>query len=402
MCTTSHTTSRHPLVPPSPEKLQAGGGSGLGLWITRALVDLHEGRISVYSAGEGQGTTFTLELGMTRVVPRVGRDGVHGMGTMGVQGVQQGVQGSRDRSAGAAHAAGSQAGPTANAAITLPQQHPQQQQQLDRLRLQPLPLVLPQQPLLPPLSLSNHPSHTSFLPTEASSAVPSGENTPLVASWGKDDSQASSSDVLPPLSQSSRLLPRVRLDPIEATPRDYDASEGEGGHGKGHTKVLKVLAVEERGINQDQGAESRVGEGSEQDSGAAPSTPPLPLYFLVVDDSRLNRRMLVRSLTTQKHLCEEAEDGLQAVQKVQRNLAAHASAPGASRLYDAVLCDFVMPHLDGPGAAREIRALGYTGRIIGCTGNGIPEDIEHFKACGASHVLLKPVAVEDIRRIMTE
>ena len=35
----------------NPEILQAGGGSGLGLWITRGIVDLHDSTISVYSAG---------------------------------------------------------------------------------------------------------------------------------------------------------------------------------------------------------------------------------------------------------------------------------------------------------------------------------------------------------------
>lgn len=38
------------------------GGLGLGLAISRALVELHHGRISVRSAGRGQGATFSVEL----------------------------------------------------------------------------------------------------------------------------------------------------------------------------------------------------------------------------------------------------------------------------------------------------------------------------------------------------
>ena len=52
----------------NPEKLQAGGGSGLGLFIfiSKNIVDLHGGRVSVDSEGEGHGSTFILKIPMSR------------------------------------------------------------------------------------------------------------------------------------------------------------------------------------------------------------------------------------------------------------------------------------------------------------------------------------------------
>jgi PAS domain S-box-containing protein len=44
----------------------APGGLGLGLAISRHLVELHAGTLSAESAGEGQGATFTVELPATR------------------------------------------------------------------------------------------------------------------------------------------------------------------------------------------------------------------------------------------------------------------------------------------------------------------------------------------------
>jgi signal transduction histidine kinase/CheY-like chemotaxis protein len=49
------------------------GGLGLGLAITRQLVELHGGRITAHSAGEGQGATFTVSLPVATAEAAVAR-----------------------------------------------------------------------------------------------------------------------------------------------------------------------------------------------------------------------------------------------------------------------------------------------------------------------------------------
>ena len=91
--------------------------------------------------------------------------------------------------------------------------------------------------------------------------------------------------------------------------------------------------------------------------------------LMIVDDSRLNRKMLLKCLRTDGHTCAEAEDGLEAVKRVKERM--DDIERGESKMYDVILMDSVMPNLDGPSATRQIRAMGYTGPIFGVTGNGI-------------------------------
>mmetsp|Transcript_14008 Transcript_14008/g.23205 ORF Transcript_14008/g.23205 Transcript_14008/m.23205 type:complete len:907 (+) Transcript_14008:70-2790(+) len=46
----------------NPNELQGGGGSGLGLWISREIIQQHGGTIGVSSEGLGKGSTFIISL----------------------------------------------------------------------------------------------------------------------------------------------------------------------------------------------------------------------------------------------------------------------------------------------------------------------------------------------------
>ena len=68
--------------------------------------------------------------------------------------------------------------------------------------------------------------------------------------------------------------------------------------------------------------------------------------------------------------------------------------------YDAIFMDFVMPKMNGPDATRAIRELGYTGQIIGVTGNGHNEDQTFFMSAGLNNILIKPSRIEHLKGII--
>jgi len=114
---------------------------------------------------------------------------------------------------------------------------------------------------------------------------------------------------------------------------------------------------------------------------------------LVVDDSPFNRKMLIRLLTTRGYICEQAEDGQHCL-RVYKELCDRGEPP------DAITMDFEMPVMNGPAATKALRELGCTCLIVGVTGNVLPEDVSHFMAQGADHVLTKPLVLETFEELL--
>jgi len=117
------------------------------------------------------------------------------------------------------------------------------------------------------------------------------------------------------------------------------------------------------------------------------------IRLLVVDDSVMNRKMLQRSLLKYCDTLDSASEGATASTMVLE--AQHANKP-----YHAILMDSNMPVMDGPTAARAMRASGYQGVILGVTGDVNEERIGHFLMHGADRVLAKPVNIEELVAII--
>jgi len=107
---------------------------------------------------------------------------------------------------------------------------------------------------------------------------------------------------------------------------------------------------------------------------------------LVVDDVASNRKMLKRLLVGRCSCTIEAVDGQEALEKVREAMSTELTI-------EVITMDYQMPVMDGPTATRKIRELGYSGIILGVTGNVLKEDMKKFLAAGANRVLTKPLSM---------
>lgn len=113
--------------------------------------------------------------------------------------------------------------------------------------------------------------------------------------------------------------------------------------------------------------------------------PTLSLHVLIVDDSKMVRRVMANLMGGMGHVYQEACDGVEAVELVRKS--AENEEP-----FDVILMDNQMPRLMGHEAARVLRhELHFEGLILGVTGNALDDDIRNFIAQGADQVVLKPL-----------
>jgi CheY-like chemotaxis protein len=109
----------------------------------------------------------------------------------------------------------------------------------------------------------------------------------------------------------------------------------------------------------------------------------LKVNVLVVDDNQINRLLLNKVLTRWGISADFAENGVQAVEKIENN--AH---------YDVVLMDIYMPEMGGVEATQLIRAKEepYFRElpIIALTASMLNSEVNDMENAGMNDYILKP------------
>ena len=123
--------------------------------------------------------------------------------------------------------------------------------------------------------------------------------------------------------------------------------------------------------------------------------------FLLVDDAVSNCKMLKMLLTKRGIECHVANNGLEGVKAYRQSVASRGDQGAKSVLiFDVIVLDFTMPVMGGEQAARTLRAEGFTGLIVGLSGNTLEEDVNIFLAAGADCVFSKPFREESLSQLM--
>ena len=113
--------------------------------------------------------------------------------------------------------------------------------------------------------------------------------------------------------------------------------------------------------------------------------------ILLVEDNELNREIAMEILNEYGFLVDTAENGAVAVEKMKN------SSPGD---YDLVLMDVQMPVMNGYEATKQIRALDHPAlagiTILAMTANAFDEDRKKALECGMDGFLSKPIVIEEL------
>ena len=111
----------------------------------------------------------------------------------------------------------------------------------------------------------------------------------------------------------------------------------------------------------------------------------VPMKVLVVDDERAVRESIRRALELEGYEIELAEDGRQALDRLESD-----SQP------DAVVLDILMPGVDGLEVCRTLRKSGSSVPVLMLTARTQVEDRVEGLDAGADDYLTKPFALEEL------
>lgn len=156
-------------------------------------------------------------------------------------------------------------------------------------------------------------------------------------------------------------------------------------------KPFFVSALKEK-IREMQAEQTQPEEAEESDNNSLEG-----MHFLAVEDNEINAEILREILLLEKAECDIVENGQLAVERFD------CSQEGE---YDAILMDVQMPVMNGYDATRAIRALAREDArkipIIAMTANAFAEDEKEALNAGMDVHLAKPVDIERLKQVIRQ
>lgn len=130
-------------------------------------------------------------------------------------------------------------------------------------------------------------------------------------------------------------------------------------------------------------------------SGSMPQYQFKDFRILLAEDNELNREIAVELLNSAGIEVDSAENGLQAVGKIEQSEAGY---------YDIILMDIHMPEMGGLEAAKKIRELPDWDKsgipIIAMTADAFEEDIQRCRDAGMDSHIAKPINIDKMFEII--
>jgi signal transduction histidine kinase/CheY-like chemotaxis protein len=357
-------------------KLQAGKGTGLGMFISRGIVELHGGMIAVQSKGLGHGCTFSVDLPMIRShlpLELVGVSTKHGSHGSSSQGTASKVANS-DNSAKSR---------VMSVVTTVEDENGggrSSSQAGNPHRISNVDSTDEEADIFPIYAVAlQSPNPSGYGNASALSRLA------RIDSMGRLNSFNSAIDEGPRSGSRPNSISR---------PNSVSYSRLSSVSKLDSTRTARKNAFEI--MKEVESGRIAVPAPGESHTPSQFSTIDLrDCRVLIVDDSAMNLKMMSLMIKKFGAACIDANNGEQAVNLVQTSMM------GVTPHIDIVIMDNNMDIMTGPEACKLMRDAGFTNPIFGLTGDVDEKSDKIYLAAGANRILRKPLKLQEIVDVLT-